>query len=186
MQTQRTFPHLLDAPRIAAVRDDETPNVSIDLRDASVAEGLADLLSRFTDLTERAAVAEARADQEHEAKLQAAGQARAAASDLEFERAELHRATVDNAALRRELEVRQQQLEHSMGEAEWCRRRIEDLSVSHQCQTKELQDELQELRRTHNQLQSLVSARKKILFQRTQEGETTTFCDYLLAPYRKV
>lgn len=85
--------------------------VVIDLRDPSVADGLASMLDQVSEFSHRAGAAEAKADAAFHDRLAVTGRLRAVNDELEFEQSERHRLEIDNAELRRENEVRLEQLD---------------------------------------------------------------------------
>ncbi len=142
----------------------------IDLRDPTVADGLADVLNQVSDLGERTGAAEAKAEAAFHDRLAATGKLRRITAEVEQERAERHRLEVDNAALVRENNVRLDQIHHLSAELDRTRQANNELVTATDDLIAWLQNELSQKQKANHTLEALINKRQRRNFERLMEG----------------
>lgn len=157
-----------DTPDEALASDED---VVIDLRDPSVAGGLAEALDSIVSLSERAGAAEARAEIARHERMAATGQIRRLTSDLEQEQAERHRIEVDLARTQTELELRGRELHEARAEIDRGRHQLEQAVALADQQAIELRSEVARAYRMVHMLEALVSRRRRRTYERLIQGE---------------
>lgn len=162
--------------------------VVIDLRDPSVADGLASILDRVSDFGERAGAAEVKAEAAFQDRLAATGRLRSVTDELEFEQSERRRLEVDNAELRRENEIRLEQLTQlethlattEARAAEWearsaeTRANLDELANATDELIAWLQTELAKTKKAKHILEALVTKRRRRDYERLVGVSETT------------
>lgn len=139
----------------------------IDLRDPSVADGLASMLDKVSEFGERAGAAEAKAEVAFQDRLAVTGRLRSVTDELEYELAERRRLEVDNAELRRENDVRLEQLAILEARVDAAERReaesrsnLDELASATDEVIAWLQNELARTKKAKHILEALVSKRR--------------------------
>jgi chromosome segregation ATPase len=133
----------------------------IDLRDPNVADGLAHALDQVALLSERTGAAEARADVARHERMAAAGQVRRLTADLEHEQAARHRLEIDNAELRREVQLRLEQLTAARADVAATRDQLRRAVSTADREVTQLRSELAVSQRSVHLLEALVGRRKR-------------------------
>ncbi len=133
----------------------------IDLRDPGVADGLAHALTQVAALSERTGAAEARAEIARHERMTASGQVRRLTADIENEQAARHRLEIDNAELRRENELRREQLGQAVGELNDVRQHFRVAMAAADGEIERLRAELAGALRSISLLEAMVTNRKR-------------------------
>ncbi len=168
--TPSTAAQTEDARNRSTVSEPENP-VVIDLRDPTIAGGLAEALDAVVSLSERAGAAEARAEIARNERMAATGQLRRVTSDLEQEQAERHRLEIDVARFQTELKIRDEQLEEARSEVQKRQTQLQEVTSSAERATEELRVELARTERLVHILEALVSRRKRRVYERLARNE---------------
>lgn len=142
----------------------------IDLRDPTVADGLADVLNQVSDLGERTGAAEAKAEAAFHDRLAATGKLRRITDEVEQERAARHRLEVDNAALVRENSVRLDQIQHLAAELDRTRQANDELVTATDDLIAWLQKELSQKQKANHTLEALINKRQRRNFERLMDS----------------
>ena len=153
----------------------------IDLRDPGIADGLAAALGQVTQsldqvaqFSARAGAAEARAEIARHERMAATGQVRRLNADLECEQTARHRLEVDNAALRREIELRGEQVRRLQSELDLSRDQYRQMMQAAEGEIRGLRGDLAVSLQAVHYLEALVSRRRQRRYRTltTSEGAT--------------